>query len=133
MTVTFGRGENPLRADKLNAAFGERVLRIGDTMQGPLTLARNPTGAFEAATKQYVDNHVSVSILPIATTTVLGGVKVDGSSIVASADGVLTATGVASGSGIPEAPTDGLTYGRSMMGWNQVIAANNDTIDGGNF
>lgn len=35
--------------------------------------------------------------------------------------------------GIAEAPIDGGTYGRSMAAWNQVIAASDDTIDGGNF
>lgn len=58
MTTTFIRGENPLRADKLNAAFGERVSRSGDTMQGVLRLAQNPVAPFDAATKQYVDQHI---------------------------------------------------------------------------
>jgi hypothetical protein len=53
--TVFSRGENPLRADKLNQAISERVLRSGDTMTGPLMLARYPVLAFEAATKQYVD------------------------------------------------------------------------------
>jgi len=55
MSTTFTRGENPLRADKLNSAFNERVSRSGDTMQGPLLLSRPPQQAFEAATKDYVD------------------------------------------------------------------------------
>ena len=55
--TVFMRGENPLRADKLNTAFSERVLRSGDAMNGPLLLWRDPTQAFEAATKQYVDTH----------------------------------------------------------------------------
>lgn len=58
MSTSFTRGENPLRADKLNTAFGERVARSGDTMQGMLTLHGNPVGPFDAATKQYVDANI---------------------------------------------------------------------------
>lgn len=57
MSTTFTRGESPLKADKLNTALSERVLRSGDTMQGTLTLAQDPVGSFDAATKQYVDAH----------------------------------------------------------------------------
>jgi len=63
--TAFFRGENPLRADKLNTAFSERVLRSGDTMQGMFTLWRDPVNAFDAATKQYVDT--------VATSGVVGG------------------------------------------------------------
>lgn len=55
MSTTFVRGENPLRADKLNEAFDERVARDGDTMEGPLILYRDPVVYNEAATKQYAD------------------------------------------------------------------------------
>jgi hypothetical protein len=54
MTVFF-RGENPLKADKLNTAFSERVLRTGDTMSGPLVLPANPVRQPEASNKEYVD------------------------------------------------------------------------------
>jgi hypothetical protein len=57
MSTTFTRGENPLRADKLNSAFSERVSRGGDTMLGPLVLSRNPQQLLECATKQYVDSN----------------------------------------------------------------------------
>ena len=57
MSVTFTRGENPLRADKLNSALAERVSRSGDTMQGQLLLRGDPIVWNEAATKQYVDTH----------------------------------------------------------------------------
>ena len=62
MSTTFVRGEDPLRADKLNTAFSERVSRTGDTMQGLLTLARDPVNAFDAATKQYVDRFTSMGV-----------------------------------------------------------------------
>lgn len=54
--TAFTRGENPLRADKLNTAFSERVLRTGDRMSGPLLLMRPPSQGAEAANKQYVDD-----------------------------------------------------------------------------
>ena len=60
MSTSFTRGENPLRADKLNTAFSERVSRGGDTMQGMLRLAGDPVVAFDAATKQYVDRILSM-------------------------------------------------------------------------
>jgi hypothetical protein len=60
MTSTaYVRGENPLRADKLNTDFGRCIDRAGDTMTGRFTLAYTPTGALEAATKGYVDTAVS--------------------------------------------------------------------------
>ena len=59
MSTTFTRGENPLRADKLNTAFSERVSRSGDSMQGMLTLLQDPVNTFDAATKQYVDTKFS--------------------------------------------------------------------------
>lgn len=41
--------------------------------------------------------------------------------------------GSGGGGGIPEAPNDGVTYGRRFSAWNQVVAAHNDVVDGGNF
>lgn len=35
--------------------------------------------------------------------------------------------------GIPEAPNDGVTYGRRNMAWNPALAKSNDVLDGGNF
>jgi len=71
--VTFFRGENPLKADKLNLAFSERVYRGGDTMTGVLTLWRDPVLALEAATKQYVDNKI-VSIGTGSYLPLTGGI-----------------------------------------------------------
>jgi hypothetical protein len=62
MSTIFVRGENPLKADKLNTAFSERVSRGGDTMQGLLRLAQDPVNAFDAATKQYVDRFTSMGV-----------------------------------------------------------------------
>ncbi len=60
--VTFYRGEDPLKADKLNLAFSERVLRTGDTMIGKLVLAMDPQNALDAVTKQYVDANFLLSL-----------------------------------------------------------------------
>jgi hypothetical protein len=35
--------------------------------------------------------------------------------------------------GIPEAPTDGLMYGRQSAAWQRALAITNDLLDGGNF
>jgi len=74
--VTFFRGEDPLRADKLNLAFSERVLRTGDTMLGDLALVRDPTSAMHAVTKQYVDTNyrtaLAASFLPLTGGTMQG-------------------------------------------------------------
>lgn len=61
--IAFFRGEDPLRADKLNAAFSERVLRVGDTMIGMLTLSQDPVQPFHAVTKQYVDTNYRYALL----------------------------------------------------------------------
>jgi hypothetical protein len=44
-----------------------------------------------------------------------------------------TGTGGGGGGDFPEAPIDGLTYGRQSALWAQVIASHDDIIDGGNF
>lgn len=59
-------------------------------------------------------------VLPNASTTVLGGVKVDGTTITASG-GVISAAG--GGGGVSEAPNDGSAYVRARGSWNS----------GGNF
>jgi hypothetical protein len=35
--------------------------------------------------------------------------------------------------GIPDAPSDGVTYGRLNSSWNAALAHSNDTLDGGTF
>jgi hypothetical protein len=88
MTVSFVRGENPLRADKLNEAFDERVGRLGDSMLGPLRLYRDPVYSNESATKQYVD----MSIGGINIQWNAGTVSGLGTHMTLSA-GILDATG----------------------------------------
>ena len=91
---------------------------------GGATGPSGPTGPAGPAGPTYT--------LPVATTATLGGVRPDGTTILVNASGVISSTG-GGGASFPEAPTDGLTYGRKLSGWNQVIAATNDVVDGGNF
>ena len=76
------------------------------TIATTLLLGGNPTQALEAVPKQWVE----ANFAPIGSTGGGGG-----------------------GAGFAEAPIDGRTYGRQSAAWNQVIASNNDTVDGGNF
>ena len=70
-------------------------------------------------------------VLPTASTTILGGVKVDGSTVTAAGDGTLTSH--ASG-GIPEAPTDGKLYSRQNSAWTPtVVPLGDNRIINGNF
>lgn len=63
-TTSFYRGEDPLRADKLNLALSERVARSGDNMDGFLTLIDDPESSLHAATKRYVDRMTAVGVPP---------------------------------------------------------------------
>ena len=84
--------------------------------------ASNPAGYVTAAAIP------APYVLPTASTTVLGGVKVDGSTVTAAGDGTLTAHG------IPEAPTDGKLYSRQSSAWTPTIVPLGDNrIINGNF
>jgi cytoskeletal protein CcmA (bactofilin family) len=95
--TVFSRGEYPLRADKLNQAFSERVLRTGDDMSGPLTLPANPVRQSEASNKEYVDQKtidLQFALLSDLASGLGGG---PGTSVVI--DGTLTVNGDGSVSG----------------------------------
>jgi hypothetical protein len=63
------------------------------TAYKPISLPADPTTALQAATKQYVDSKVTAPyVLPTASATVLGGVKV-GVGLAVDANGVLSASG----------------------------------------
>ena len=54
--------------------------------------------------------------------------------IVAASNVTIVGTPIAGGGdGIPEAPMDGVTYGRKSMTWNPALALSGDVLDGGNF
>jgi hypothetical protein len=60
-------------------------------------------------------------VLPPATTTVLGGIKADGTTITVAADGTITSTGLGAEGGIPDAPSDGVQYGREDAAWTPIV------------
>lgn len=47
--------------------------------------------------------------------------------------GTNVSVGGGGGGGIPDAPTDGRTYGRKDATWNPSLAVDNDVLDGGTF
>ena len=91
---------------------------IDSTVHGVSTIANaaypasNPAGYVTAAAIP------APYILPTASTTVLGGVKVDGSTVTAAGDGTLTAHATG---GVPEAPTDGKLYSRQNSAWTPTV------------
>lgn len=96
--------------------INQKLNLSGGTLTGSLILHQDPTQNLQAATKSYVDNSINsipdvdltsyatktyvddaVSLIPVytlptATTTTLGGVKVDGTSIVIN-NGVISSIG----------------------------------------
>lgn len=82
-----------LRA-RISAVDAAKISRSGDTMAGPLILARQPVLAMEAATKSYVDAEVAAG----------GG----------------GGPGPGPG-GVPEAPYDDKLYGRINQTWARII------------
>ena len=87
------------------------------TAKQPLSLLADPAQPLEAATKQYVDSKFSGAgyVLPIATSTVLGGVMV-GSGLSISAGGVLTGPG-------PLLPATTTSLGGIKVGANLAVTA----------
>jgi hypothetical protein len=105
----------------------------GGTFSGMVTLFADPANPFDAATKRYVDNAVSVlnstivKYLPLAGGTLTGNLSMGaGTFINLSADpaGPLQAatkqyvdTKFSGIIGIADAPADGNVYGRSNNAW----------------
>lgn len=107
MSVVFYRGEAPLKAEKLNEAFAE--------------------------TRQYVDARISSSGGIIGPPGPQGPIGNTGPQGVPGPQGPAGADGTGGGGGIPEAPMDGVAYGRQSAGWTHVLMATGDVVDGGNF
>jgi hypothetical protein len=61
----------------------------GGTMTGVLTLAADPVSAFQAATKEYVDNSVTNAVTT-STYTASGGILLTGKNFTANTTGVTT-------------------------------------------
>jgi hypothetical protein len=125
LTLNFGLKKPHPGADA--DIWGDHVNQNMDVIDANLATGQGPPGP-EGPPGPPGDDYT----LPIASTDILGGVMVDGDSIQINAIGVISATG---GGGFPggDAPLDNVTYGRHMADWKQVIAADNDLFDGGNF
>lgn len=150
--ISFIRGENPLAADKLNAAFAERILRSGDTMGGPLFLFRDPSQPLEAVTKRYVDSRATVAGPPgpqgpagpgstvpgpAGPTGPQGATGAQGTTGPQGPQGTTGATGpqgptgaTGPAGGIAEAPNDGFAYGRQSINWAQVLPLTGGNLTG---
>jgi hypothetical protein len=100
---------------------------IGGTLTGFLTLSADPTNLLHSATKQYVDNHISGAVanyLPLAGGTLTGALTLAADPTTAL--GAATkeyVDGRTTGFTIPDAPSDGSTYGRNNAAWTNVIDA----------
>jgi len=83
----------------------------GAAAANPVTVAASGTGGISVASSLYLKGN------PVANLEAVPKQYVDGKV----------------GAGLPDGPMDGLSYGRQLGDWNQVIAAHNDVVDGGNF
>jgi hypothetical protein len=87
----------------------------------PTIPVTTPTLPGQVASKSYVDSKAGTTYtLPTASTTVLGGVKVDGSTITIS-NGIISSTG-GTGGGITDAPNDGKAYIRKSVAWSTLTS-----------
>jgi hypothetical protein len=59
--------DDPSFATTISTSIGTKVSKAGDTMTGDLTLAHSPTSALHAATKLYVDDAVSQTVVDFQT------------------------------------------------------------------
>jgi hypothetical protein len=101
---------------------------VGGTLTGLLTLSGAPTVNLHAATKLYVDT--AVGNVPLANYLPLSGGTLTGAlTLNADPTALLQAAtkqyvdGRTTGFTIPDAPSDGSTYGRNNAAWSNVIDA----------
>jgi Collagen triple helix repeat (20 copies) len=85
-----------------------------------------------------IDKPATFPVDPETVDDRVAGLLRAGSNITLTYDdpgNTLTIASTASGGtgGIPEAPTDGITYGRQSTAWTHVLMATGDVVDGGNF
>lgn len=112
----------PLPSSLLNSTFGDlkdalnsRLWKGGGTMTGALTLAGNPSGALDAAPKQYVDLH-----LPKAGGTLTGAL----SGTTAAFSGTVSgATATAAGHLVTKAQLDAVAATAGVASFNTRTGA----------
>ena len=100
-TAAVGTGTTWARADHVHPVDTSRYA------------ATNPSG-YQTAAQVSSAITAAAYTLPTASTTVLGGVKVDGTTVTI-ASGVISAAG--GGGGISDAPNDGTSYARKSAAW----------------
>ena len=83
--------------------------------------ASNPNG-YQTSGQVSAAIGAAAYTLPTASTSTLGGVKVDGSTITI-AGGVISSTAVGGGGGLADAPSDGTAYVRQNGAWTNVLDA----------
>jgi hypothetical protein len=89
-------GDEATNRDYVDTAVNLRVLKAGDTMTGPLVLPGNASASLQAVPLQQLNSAIAgvpTYTLPTASTTVLGGVKVDGTTVTISGGGVISSAG----------------------------------------
>jgi hypothetical protein len=107
----------------------------GGSMQGGLTLAGDPLMPLHAVPLRYLQaNYAPVGVYVLKNgDTMTGPLTLPADPLADMQAATKQYVDHKSGAGLSEAPMTGLTYGRQSAAWNQVIAANNDIVDGGNF
>jgi hypothetical protein len=112
------------------------LLLTGGTLSGPLTLYGDPVGILDAATKRYVDNQIITvngnfaSYLPLAGGTLTGMLTLhaDPTAALQAATKEYVDNRTGQIIAIPDAPSDGTTYGRNNATW-----VNTNQIDVGTY
>lgn len=122
-TSASGKHTTTVPTVEVNASNTVTITTPMAHVEGRMTMAHDPASPPEVATKSYVDAKWGS-----------GGGGGGGTAGPPGPEGPPGPPGPQGPSGVPdEAPLDGVAYGRQSAVWAQVIAANNDVVDGGNF
>jgi len=125
------------RFDHVTGLIDARILRSGDAMTGPLSLAGDPVTDLQAATKRYVDQRDAALLQQVDNTKVsrsgdqMSGVLLLHADPIAGLEAA-TKQYVDSqvGDAIIEPPADLQTYGRVHGSWVPVLPITGGTITG---
>jgi hypothetical protein len=101
----------------------------GGALTGILTLSGDPVGTLDAATKQYVDSKITntnsnfASYIPLAGGTMTGflTLSADPTTALQAATKEYVDSKIGGQISIPDAPSDGTTYGRNNAAWSNVF------------